>query len=87
MSEHLIASLRMAHCKKGPSRCDLCRAGAVCRPCLIDIDPPGRGTVQRRVIEVEIEGVTEWRELDVVRVFVDWPEAREYARAHGVPVC
>jgi hypothetical protein len=52
--------------------------------CLLDIDPPDQGLVQRRVIEVEIAGETVWRELDIVRSFADETEARDYAEAHQI---
>jgi hypothetical protein len=54
------------------------------RICLLDICPPDAGLVQRRVIEVTIDGETEWREFDVVRVFADEQEAAAYAAQNGI---
>jgi hypothetical protein len=54
------------------------------RICLLDIAPHDRGLMQRRVIEVEVDGETEWREFDIVRAFEDEKEARAYADEHDV---
>jgi hypothetical protein len=54
------------------------------RICLLDIDPPDQGLLQRRVIEVEIAGEKVWRELDIVRVFSSEQEAQDYAAAHQI---
>jgi hypothetical protein len=54
------------------------------RICLLDICPPDAGLVQRRVIEVTIDGQTEWREFDVVRAFADEGEAAAYAAQNGI---
>ncbi len=47
--------------------------------CLLDIDPPDRGMVQRRVIEVEIAGKSEWQEYDIVRIFENRDDALLFA--------
>lgn len=52
--------------------------------CLLDIAPPQAGEVQRRVIEVEIEGQRAWREFDIVRLFDDQEEAGQYAQDNGI---
>jgi hypothetical protein len=54
------------------------------RICLLDICPPDAGQIQRRVIEVAVDGETEWREFDVVRVFADEEEAIAYAAQNGI---
>ncbi|MFN2270968.1 MAG: hypothetical protein ACK2US_09045, partial [Anaerolineae bacterium] len=61
-----------------------CREMDVERICLLDICPPDAGLVQRRVIEVTINGQTEWREFDVVRAFADEEEAAAYAAQNGI---
>ena len=81
---YIIKTTRTAHCKRGPLRCDLCRKMDHEEICLLDIDPPDRGMVQRRVIEVMIEGVTEWREYDVVRIFANRDDALAYAEKNGI---
>ncbi|MCU0726285.1 MAG: hypothetical protein MUE73_10915 [Planctomycetes bacterium] len=82
---HVIREIALAHCKRGPSRCEACReAAGTPRWCLLDVDPPDRGMVQRRVIEVRGESGSEWREFDVVRIFADEAEARAHAREHGI---
>jgi hypothetical protein len=37
------------------------------------------GEIQRRVIQVDREGETVWREFDIVRAFESEEEAKEYA--------
>jgi hypothetical protein len=53
------------------------------RLCLLEVFPPDAGLMQRRLIEVELEGETVWRAFDVLRVFEDEEEARAYAREQG----
>jgi hypothetical protein len=81
---HIIRWIRMAHCKRGPARCEKCREMDVERPCLLDICPPEGGLMQRRLIEVEVEGEVVWREFDVVKVFEDEEVARAYAGERGI---
>jgi hypothetical protein len=81
---HIIRKIRLAHCKRGPELCEKCREMDVERICLLDICPPDAGLVQRRVIEVTINGQTEWREFDVVRAFADEEEAAAYAAQNGI---
>jgi hypothetical protein len=54
------------------------------RICLLDICPPDAGMVQRRVIEIAMDGKAEWREFDVVRMFADEQEAATYAVQNGI---
>ena len=84
MSSYIIRKIRLAHCKKGPSLCAKCREMDVDKVCLLDIDPPRPGEVQRRVIQVDMEGQTVWREFDVARMFEDENEAKEYANQNGI---
>jgi hypothetical protein len=56
----------------------------VTRICLLDIAPPDRGKIQRRVIQVSIDGQETWREFDVVRAFESREEALAYAAANGI---
>ncbi|MBN1977922.1 MAG: hypothetical protein JW918_11010 [Anaerolineae bacterium] len=81
---HIIRKIRLAHCKRGPEVCEKCREMDVERICLLDISPPDAGLVQRRVIEVTIEGEKAWREFDVVRAFADEEEAAAYAAQNGI---
>jgi hypothetical protein len=84
MPQHIIRSIPMVHCKRGPDACDKCRAIAGPRICLLDLAPPNQGMVQRRVIKVRIDGQPAWREFDVIRSFADEAEARAYAAEHGI---
>ena len=83
-SRYIIRRIRLAHCKRGPSRCHKCREMTVERVCLLDIAPPDSGLAQRRVIEVVIAGESVWREFDIVRTFESEGEAHEYAAQHGI---
>ncbi len=84
MTHPIIRTIRMAHCKRGPERCSKCREMNVERICLLDVDPPQQGELQRRVIEVEIDGERVWREFDVVRAFENADEARAYAAVQHI---
>jgi len=84
MKRHIIRSIRLAHCKRGPDRCEECRTTTGEAICLLDICPPDPGCVQRRVIEVEVDGQSTWREYDVIRSFASEAEARDYAAREGI---
>jgi hypothetical protein len=84
MPRYIIRKIRLAHCKRGPEVCEKCREIDAERICLLDICPPDAGLVQRRVIEVTIDGEKAWREFDVVRVFADEEEAAAYAAQNGI---
>ena len=84
MARYIIRKLRLAHCKRGPDRCEKCREMDGERICLLDIAPPDAGMIQRRVIEVKVGGESLWREFDIVRSFDDQEQAIAYAREHGV---
>jgi len=84
MPKHIVRTIRLAHCARGPERCAKCREMDEPKICLLDIEPPDRGMAARRTIEVEINGKKEWREFDVVRSFADEAEARRYAEENGV---
>ncbi|MBN2354937.1 hypothetical protein JXO59_02430 [candidate division KSB1 bacterium] len=79
MSHHIIRKIRLAHCKRGPSRCEKCREMDQGKICLLDIGPFKNDLAQRRVIEVCLDGTTTWREFEVVRVFEDRNQAAQYA--------
>ena len=81
MTRYIIRRMRLAHCKRGPARCEQCREMAsVERICLLEIDPPGE--MQRRVVQVRAGGP--WHEFDVVRAFDSEEEARAYASEQGI---
>lgn len=84
MSRHIIRRIRLAHCKRGPSICDKCREMDAEKICLLDICPPNVGEIQRRVIQVNVEGEAVWREFDIVRVFDSEEEAKEYAARNAI---
>ena len=84
MGCYIIRKIRLAHCKRGPATCEKCREMDAERICLLDICPPDQGLMQRRVIEVEVDGDVTWHEFDVVRAFDSEEEARAYAEAEGI---
>jgi hypothetical protein len=52
--------------------------------CLLDICPPRIGEIQRRVVQVKVEGEAVWREFDIVRMFESEEEAKEYADENAI---
>jgi hypothetical protein len=82
---YVIRRIRLAHCKRGPARCEECRRMDAERICLLDVAPPRQGELQRRLIHLDgPEGGT-WREFDVVKVFGSEEDAADYAARHGIP--
>jgi hypothetical protein len=78
MPHFVVRRIRIAHCKKGPARCDKCREMDAERICLLEICP--QGDMQRRVIQIgDI-----WQEFEVARVFESEEDARAYADEHGI---
>jgi hypothetical protein len=84
VSRYIVRKIRLAHCKRGPSVCEKCRAMDVERICLLDICPSNEHDMQRRVIQVTIDGEQVWREFDIVRVFESAAQAEAYAREHAL---
>ena len=84
MAHHIVRRIRFTHCKQGPDICEDCRRTNNERICLLDIDPKDADLMQRRLIEVEIEGEKVWREYDVVRSFNTDDEARQYAEQESI---
>ena len=80
----IIRRMRIAHCKRGPERCEKCRQMNVEKISLLDISPPHPGEMQRRVIAVQHGGNQVWREFEIVRTFETEQEARQYAAEHGI---
>jgi len=83
-SRYIIRRMSLAHCKKGPDRCDIWRQMAQEMLCLLDLRPPGSGLEQRRTIEVVQDGESVWQEFDIVRSFDSKEEALVYAREHRI---
>ena len=84
MTRHIIRRIRLAHCARGPERCEQCREMDHEAPCLLDIAPADAGLVTRRVLAITVDGEPAWREFDVVRVFADDDAARAYAAQNSV---
>ena len=82
--QRVIRRVRVAHCKLGPVQCEDCREDLTRAICLLALYPPGSGLMQRRAIEVTLEGQAVWREFEIVRRFANEAEARCYASEHGI---
>jgi len=54
------------------------------RICLLDIDPLDAGLMQRRVIEIVVDGRPTWHEFDIVRTFDSEEDALRYAEREGI---
>jgi len=80
--EYIIRMISLQHCKKGPERCDRCKAMCARKYCLLNINPGG--VMQRPVIEVEIKGQKEWREYDIEKIFESRAEAERYAKENRI---
>ena len=52
--------------------------------CLLELFLPGSGTVQRRAIQVQVDGELVWREMEIVTSFGSRAEAIAYAAEHGI---
>jgi len=52
--------------------------------CLLALYPPGEGAVQRRLMQVDVAGQTEWYAFEVVRTFGSEEEARVYAAQNQI---
>jgi hypothetical protein len=81
---HIIRSVRLAHCKRGPDACEECRELDAEMICLLDLYAPGEGDVQRRMIEVVCQGKQAWYEYDILRTFDTRMEAMMFAEEHGI---
>lgn len=85
---HLIRRMSLPHCKRGPMRCPKCKTGeGKIVFCLIDIDPPRQGMVQRPVCEMLIGGKKVFKEYDVIKIFEVETEARACAEKHKLTDC
>ena len=84
MYHHIIRRLQVATRKRETRACDNPPGHAVERICLLELFPPGQGAVQRRAIEVEIDGEQVWFEYEIVRGFESAAEATTYAAENGI---
>jgi hypothetical protein len=81
---HIIRTIRLAHCKRGPDACEECRELDVEMICLLGLHAAGEGDVQRRVIEVVCQGKQAWYEYDMLRAFDTRMEAMLFAEEHRI---
>lgn len=81
---HIIRTIRLAHCKRGPDACEECRELESEMICLLDLYAAGEGNMQRRVIEVVCQGKQTWYEYDILRTFDTRIEAMLFAEEHGI---
>ena len=74
-----------SHCQRGSRGCEICKklAQEGEKYCLIEI--VGRnGMIARPMIEVEIDGEKVFCEFDLLKIFIDQKEAKEYALKNGI---
>lgn len=85
-SEYIIRTIIVPHCQRGPQRCEKCKQmTAEKKICLLQIYFE-EGKIARPVIEVHRDGITQWCEFDVLKVFRDEQEAKAYAEKHAIKV-
>jgi hypothetical protein len=84
MSRTIIRKIRFAHCKRGPATCETCQETDVERLCLLAVYPPEAGMIQRRLIQVQVDGEGVWQAFEVLRVFEDEQEASAYAQENEI---
>ncbi|MHA1961278.1 MAG: hypothetical protein ACW99U_13730 [Candidatus Thorarchaeota archaeon] len=83
-SEEIIRRMTVPHCARGPSRCEKCKEAAqIERICLVRVFFD-HGGIARPMMEIEREGAKLLLEFDVVRVFEDENEARDYATTNNI---
>lgn len=84
--QQIVRATRSVHCSRGPVLCAKCRAMDSVKWMLLDIDPPNQDREARPVIEVTLEGKSEWRAYDVLRIFENELEARTFAGDNLIPL-
>jgi len=82
-----IVKITPFHCQRGPRGCEKCKKleeeGE--KYCLIEIHGRG-GMIARPMIEVEINGEKVFCEFDLLNIFKDQKEAKEYALKSGIMI-
>lgn len=80
-----MRKMRVPHCKRGPERCQECEKRREEVYCLLDLDPPQQGMVQRPVLEIEVGGERRFLEYDLLQTFVTKEAAMEFLRKADYP--
>ena len=84
MADFIIRKIRLAHCKKGPDRCEQCREMKEEKICLLKLFSPDSDRIQRRMIEIHRDGEKVWYAFDIIRMFEKRAEAESYAAENGI---
>ena len=84
MGHQVIGRIQIAHCKRGPGVCHACREASEGTISLLELYCPGSGRMQRRAIQVTLDGEQAWREYDIVKTFESIEAAVRYAQEHGI---
>ena len=82
-----IVKMTPFHCQRGSRSCEICNklAQEGEKYCLIEII--GRnGMIARPMIELEIEGERVYYEFDLLKIFIDQKEAKEYALKNEIKI-
>ena len=84
MKNYVIREIRMAHCKRGPQRCEKCCEIDIDKICLLEIFPEDYGLSQRRVMAFDHAGEKKRLTFEVVKVFDSADEARSFAQQNHI---
>lgn len=82
-----IVKMTPFHCQRGSRGCEKCRKLAEKgeKYCLIEIYDR-EGMIARPMIEVEINGDKVFCEFDLLMIFEDHSEAKDYALKNGIMI-
>ncbi|MEM3342039.1 MAG: hypothetical protein QW728_05045 [Thermoplasmata archaeon] len=90
---YFIAKIPLAHCKRGPERCRICKDYEESKFCLIEVFPDSDGQIQRRTITIntnpvnsngDAKGEKQIVEFEVIMVFNTAEEAELYSKENKI---
>ena len=86
MEHFAIKEITLAHCARGPQRCDICKKLVKEKKiCLLEVSSESKGRAMR-IMEFTIDGKTGFFEFDVVKIFKDEDEAEKYSQENNIPL-
>jgi len=82
----MIKKMTIPHCARGPTGCDKCKEAAKEEKiCLLRIYFKA-GNVARPMTEIVVNGEKILAEYDVMKIFNDEVEAKEYAKKNSINI-
>ena len=84
MPHRIIRRIRTARRKRDADACDDPQETSSEAICLLELFSPGSGVMQRRAIEVSLDGERVWLEFEIVTSFESVEAALTYAHEHGI---